>query len=449
MRKQFIFLVLLVSLPLAAQQKDLSIRLDAPENVVAGNSFEVTLTFNKGDLKDYSRFSQDLPSGFSAENISSPNADFTFTDQRVRIIWLKLPAEKEVEVKYSIMSDERLSGKLELEGTFAFVNNGERAYLNVQQPTVVNILPNPDIDQSLVVDIKDFNSIKEPANIVNPETVSGGAFATVVRQTPRVEANGIVYVDLMLSKPEGTTYLKLEESIPGGYSFESIEANGAVVSQAASIARYLWMKAPSQALFMIKYRLVPILEKKQEALAITGELSYTENGVTKMAEVKQVKANLEAMNSEQRAELFKTGKVPEGLAQVKQTTPNTIPDSKVRQQSKAETKATIPVKNIKKSSVSGSVDIPELGAGSGVYFRVQVAAVKNPYFANAVFAQYDLLRDVKVENVNGWNKYTVGPVSSYKEAQALKNRIISETSVNNAFIIAYRDGRRVPVDSVK
>jgi len=449
MRKQFISLLLLLSLPLAAQQKDLSISLTAPESVVAGNSFEVSLTFNKGDLKDYSRFSQDLPSGFSAENINSPNADFTFTDQRVRIIWLKLPAEKEIEVKYVINVNERLSGKLELEGTFAFVNNGERAYLSLQQPTVVNILPNPDIDQSLVVDIKDFNSIKDPVNIEKQAVGEGGAYAIIVRQTPREEANGIVYVDLLISKPEGTTYLKLEETIPGGYSFESIEGNGAVVTQASSLARFLWMKAPAQSTFMVKYRLIPILEREQEALKITGELSYTEMGETKVAEVKQVVANLEAMNAVQRAELLKTGKVPEGLAQLKVTKPETIPDSKVLHESRAETKATIPAKRIQKSTGSGSVDIAELEAGTGVYFRVQVAAVRNPYFANAVFADYDLLRSAKVERINGWNKYTVGPLATYKEAQALKSRIISETSVNNAFIIAYRDGRRVPVDTVK
>ena len=54
------------------------ISVNAPENVVAGTNFDVTITLQKGTLKDYSRFSQDLPAGFSASNISSPNADFTF-----------------------------------------------------------------------------------------------------------------------------------------------------------------------------------------------------------------------------------------------------------------------------------------------------------------------------------------------------------------------------------
>ena len=143
-------------------QTEVDVKLEAPESVVAGEDFEVTITFNKGELKDYSRFSQDIPSGFTATNISSPNADFTFTDQRVRIIWLKLPATEEVVVKYAIRPHERIAGTVELDGTFAFVNNGERAYISLSEPTVVQVTPNPNVDPNMVVAIEDFNSINRP-----------------------------------------------------------------------------------------------------------------------------------------------------------------------------------------------------------------------------------------------------------------------------------------------
>ncbi len=451
MRKHLFALLFLVSLPLLGQQEGVSIKLEAPENVVAGSSFEVTLTFNKGNLKDYSRFSQDLPSGFTAENINSPNADFTFSDQRVRIIWLKLPSEQEIVVKYSIQVNERLSGRLELDGTFAYVNGGERDFLNLTEPTIVNIMANPDVDQSLVVDIKDFNSIKEPANIVYPDESQGlqDVYTTIVRQKPVIEANGIVYINVLIQKPNETNFLKLEESIPGGYSFESIEANGAVVSQAAAIARYVWMKPPAASVFLVKYRLVPILEKQQEIIDIQGTLSYTEDGATKVAAVREVNVNVEGMNVTQRAEYMKSGKIPSNLADASSSNMTFIKDTKVS--SNDQKQANVPGKQSSSSQKSGQStisDIPVLEEGTGVYFRIQVAALKNPYFAKAVFAEYDLLRDVRVEIDKGWSKYTVGPVSSYNEAQAMKKRIISETPVTNAFIVAYRNGRRVPLNEV-
>jgi len=62
--------------------QDVEISIDHPVTVNAGEDFEVTVTIKKGSLSDYSRFSQDLPLGISATNVSSPNADFSFDEQR-------------------------------------------------------------------------------------------------------------------------------------------------------------------------------------------------------------------------------------------------------------------------------------------------------------------------------------------------------------------------------
>jgi hypothetical protein len=453
MRKHLIFLaILFISSSVFGQKDEVSISLDAPENVIAGDKFEVTLTFNKGELEDYSRFSQDLPSGITAENISSPNADFTFSDQRVRIIWLKLPAESRVEVKYALTSDERIKGKLELEGTFAYVSNGERAYLNLPNPTVVTIMPNPDLEASAIVDISDFGSLAEPANMGEPITQESGNFATIVRQKPIIEANGIVYVNLLVNAPEGSNYMKIEERIPGGYSFESLDAGSAVVSQAASVARFVWMKAPASSVFLIRYRLIPILEQNQGPLAINGTLTYTEDGASKVVDVREETVNLEAMTGSQQTAYLESGVVPENLASVGSVTRPPVNRDPV-QTKQADTKAKTSSsgqakKEYSKSQGSGILNIPALETETGLYFRVQVAAVRNPYFAKTYFSQYDLLRDVKVEKTGGWSKFTVGSYSTYNEANQQKNKIISETPVGKAFVVAYRDGRRIPVGDV-
>lgn len=454
MRKQLSFLaVMLLALPLLGQNDNVSIRLDAPENVIAGEKFEVTLTFEKGDLEDYSRFSQDIPSGFTAENITSPNADFTFTDQRVRIIWLKLPAEPTVEVKYGITPHERISGKLELEGTFAYVSDGERAYLNVPEPRIVNVMPNPDIDPSLIVDVSEFNTLEKPENIVPVQEGAPGAFASIVRQKPIVESNGIVYVNLLVQTPGGTNYMKIEEILPSGYSFESLDAGGAVVSQSASLARYVWMNPQSGAVILVRYRLVPILEQEQEAININGTLTYTEDGISKEVAVQEETVNLEAMNLSQQSEYLKSGTVPENLAAVGTVTRppvNTEATKEPEVQSKPPTTSSRPEKtSYTRSQDGGTIDIPMLQEEQGVYFRIQVAAVRNPYFARTYFSQYDLLRDIKVEKIGGWSKYTVGSFFSYEEAKMQEDLIESETPVKSAFVVAYRNGSRIPLSEAR
>ena len=210
MKKLLLFILFSTSVTLFAQTgSDVQIDLNAPDNVVAGTDFEVTVTLTKGALKDYSRFSQELPAGFTASNISSPNADFTFDDERIRIIWLRLPEDDVIEVKYSIYVHERLSGKLELGGTFAYVSEGERKFIELEEKKQLTVMPSPDIDQNLVVDISEFRSIMEAGT-----PAAEADFATVIRQQPLLMPNGTVSVTLLVHKPEGTRYLKLEETIP-------------------------------------------------------------------------------------------------------------------------------------------------------------------------------------------------------------------------------------------
>ena len=106
--------VFLLLLAFSLSGQDVQISMDHPLSVNAGDEFEVTVTINKGSLTDYSRFSQDLPLGLTATNVSSPNADFSFDEQRVRIIWLKLPEADEIKVSYLISVDARLKGTVKL-----------------------------------------------------------------------------------------------------------------------------------------------------------------------------------------------------------------------------------------------------------------------------------------------------------------------------------------------
>lgn len=445
MKKQVVFLIFLVAfLPLSAQPGGVGFMLEVPEEVTAGEDFEVELLFRKGDLEDYSRFSQVLPQGFTASNISSPNADFTFSDQRVRIIWLKLPEEDEVQVKYAISVDERLSGKLELSGTFAYVVNGERAYMSLPRPEVINVLPNPGIDPSLVVDISEFPE-KTRQSGVTP--ASPTPFARVVRQQPVTEKNGLVYVTLLINTPPGTSFMKLEESVPGGYSFESLDANGAVVSQAAALARFVWMRPPEESLFTVRYRLVPILEDTQQPLEIKGNLSFTESGATKVVSPMQMNVDLASLDRSAQLSLLATGEISQG--EVTSSLPGIVQpgdtDSGDRQEKDPGATASESAGSAGVSYVNG---IEVLRPPAGVVFRIQLAAVRHPVYAGTFFQESSLFRNVKVEKIDGLHKYTVGPVLNYAEAVLLKDRINSQSPVNDAFIVAYRDGKRVPVEDV-
>ena len=152
---------LLVILALQLFPGNVSVKLDVPTEVQAGSEFEVKVILNKGDLEGFSRFQQNIPAGFTASSGSSSNADFTFSDKRVRLIWLRTPQNSEITVSYRVKVDERLKGTFSLAGKFSYIENNERKSVDIQ-PVAINIVPSATIDPLLIVDVNDFEKMTMP-----------------------------------------------------------------------------------------------------------------------------------------------------------------------------------------------------------------------------------------------------------------------------------------------
>ncbi len=443
---QFLILVMAcLSFSLTGQDVDISI--DHPSRVRAGEEFTVTVTIRKGALTDYSRFSQDLPLGLSASNVSSPNADFSFDNQRIRIIWLKLPENPQVTVSYNIQVNERLKGSFTLGGVFAYVVDDERRFLNVPVTPEISIIPSSTVDPDFIVDIKDFRGDSGAPSSEDPQDK---AFAMVIRQKPILLPSGAYMVRLLVNNPTGSKYAKIEETLPAGYIFEEINAQGGIVSYAASTVKFIWMKLPEWSEFEVEYRLVPKQNEPQGEMIINGMLTYTSGNDNKLVEVKQMDVPLEVLSQAEKRNLLLTGEAPGSTRQTAQATQQRVtqPDDNVTRQ---EQQRTVPVVTQPvRTEVGGPVgDTPMLEAENGVYFRVQIAATSEASDARAIFREAGVDREVFLERQGGFYKYTVGSFRNYDDAVAYRNRIENLPEVEGSFVVAYRDGARVPISSVR
>jgi hypothetical protein len=444
-----ILVIACLSIPLPGQDVDISI--DHPSRVRAGEEFTVTVNIQKGALTDYSRFSQDLPLGLSAANVSSPNADFSFDNQRIRIIWLKLPDNPQVSVSYSVQVNERLKGNFTLGGVFAYVVDDERRFLNVPETPEITIVPSSTVDPDFIVDIKDFRGDTSAPSTEDPQDK---AFAMVIRQKPILLPSGAYLVRLLVNNPTGSKYAKIEETLPPGYIFEKVESQGGIESYAASTVKFIWMKLPESSEFVVEYRLVPKQNEAQGEMNINGMMTYTSGNDNKLVEVKQMDVPLEVLSQAEKRNLLLTGEAPGSAEQTAQVSQETVtqqtvtqPDEDVtRQEQRTEPDVTRPVAVAGGSSV---MDTPVLEAENGVYFRVQVAATAEATDARAFFREAGVDRDVFVERQGGFYKYTVGSFRSYGDAVTYRDRVENLPDVEGSFVVAYRDGVRVPVSSVR
>jgi len=445
---------LLVILILQIFPGDVSVTLLAPAEVTAGKEFEVTLTLNKSDLEGFSRFQQNIPPGLEALSASSANADFTFSENRLRLIWLRMPQEEEVTVTYRIKVDPRLKGSFELGGKFSYIDENERKSVDVT-PMAVTILPSPDIDPSLIVDIKEFEQKIIPK--VTPVSEESTNIACI-RQKPYPGTGfGEYIVNILVNKEDKKKFAKVEETIPAGYTAVAIEPRDAIFTFKNQTVKFLWMNLPTESNFTVSYRLIPQNQAKLEAPRVKGNFSYMVEDKTISMPIIQRDVDIPALSGDGIGNLVADVKAnPVDLPEEEPeqvTIAETVREEILKEEPvKVESTKTEPAKEepvIAENKTRKQKEKPSLPYSlepeSGVYYRVQVAAGHKAVNVERYFKKFNLGKEVRKELHEGWHKYSIGSFAVYKEARDYRVHLWNTTPVKDAFVSAYNSGNRITV----
>lgn len=448
-------LLLFLGSAMLMSQDPVSVKMTVPSVVGAGQEFRVTITIDKGDLEEFSRLQQELPAGLEARQENSGSADYSFDNQRVRFIWLKLPAENPIILNYKILVNERLKGTFTFGGEFSYVENNERKSVTLLGENI-NITPSPAVSADKQVDIDAYSASldREQEGTVTIRKV------TCIRQTPYKSRTGNdIMVNLLVYKRDMNKFAKIEEQIPSGFQAVVVESRNGLFTYKDGVAKFVWMNLPEEAGFTVGYRLVPEGSKSIDDLKIDGKLSYILEGRNIAVDVTQMdvtldgisNANIEALmvSLENREELsagkpVQTEQAETPVSQVE----NVVQEEKpVVREEKPVVKEEKPVIRETRTSSSGSSGIPDrqrLPVQDGVYFRVQLAAAGRFTDADQTFAANNLSRPVLVERHDGLYKYTVGSFSTYDQANSFRETALSK-GIDGAFVVAYRNGKRINV----
>jgi hypothetical protein len=433
---------LLVILALQLFPGNVSVKLNVPSEVQAGSAFDVTVTLNKGDLEGFSRFQQTIPAGLTAVQGSSSNADFSFTDKRVRLIWLRIPESEEITVTYRVKVDERLKGTFMLDGKFSYIENNERKSVDIN-PVAITIKPSPTVDPALIVDVNDFEQMTMPYPGLTEAEIANIA---CIRQKPQPGPQGDYIVTVLVSKESTRRFAKVEENVPEGYTAVALETRDAIFTFKEQKAKFLWMNLPLEPYFTVSYRLIPRNQANLPAPAIQGAFSYLVNDQTVLVDILEREINLDELNPENSRAFIAgalaapapvyaqtaepSGPVEEPVAVV------AAPEPEQPKPATTKPRATAPVNSAASRSLT-----PE----QGVYYRIQLAAGHKPINIEQYFRRMKLERNVTLEEHDGWKKYSVGSFHVYREARDYRVHIWNTTPVKDAFITAYNSGTRITV----
>ena len=108
----------------AAPEQKISAEMTVPASVRPGSGFTVEIKITKGNISGLGRFQQFLAQGMTALQLENSGADFLFENQNVKFIWVSLPLQEILTVKYKVAADASLTGTKTLSGTFSYVENG-------------------------------------------------------------------------------------------------------------------------------------------------------------------------------------------------------------------------------------------------------------------------------------------------------------------------------------
>ncbi len=423
--------------------EDVAVNLGVPSSVNAGSEFDVEVTLQKGNIESFARFQQDLPNGLTAQAVDAASANFSFENQKIKIIWLKLPSEREIKVLYRLKVDERLKGEFDLKGVFSYIEDNQRKSVLVASSAIV-IKPSSRIDPNLIVDIKDFQQmvpIQPPISMVAKNV-------KCIRQVPtQVGGDNEYIVNILVNKGSTEKFAKIEEDVPQGFKAEAIQTKDAIFTFKDQKVKFLWMNLPPEQRFVVSYKLIPVNKAETKQITLKGTFSFIINESTQVIDITQKEIDLSNLDPKNLEGIIAS--LPE---QTVSSQGQDVPTSNSYTEPGVDGGKEVAIKyqkiEDKKSFASTrKIDMKPymLEPEKGVYFRVQIAAGHRPIDIKNYFKKYKLPKEIRTEEHEGWFKYSVGSFLNYKEARDYRVNLWKTTTISDAFVAAYNNGTRITV----
>lgn len=415
-----------------------------PETVVTGGEYVVEVKINKNTVGGFAELKQILPNGFNASIIDSRKGTFSFSDHEVKIIWMTLPDDAEFTVKYKITVLAEASGQNQVVGTFAYLDNNQKAIVNLETKPVLVATGSVPSENSVVA---------TSSPVSNLPVFCERSISSVSQADPKI------LVSVKIKNDSISGFAKLEELIPDGYVASSAEVHNAVFSFVDQKVKFLWMSFPFEKEFTVSYFLVPQAESN-DTLQLNGYLSFTIAEETKkftLATSSFLKAKNEVVSSKESstaatvANSENENKIqieqPETTAVAESKTVNTIEADKTTSSgSIAEAAMQINEQSKSTSPLGKSSEEKQTTMSStGVEYRVQICATRKPVEITYLQSTYKLTENLYAEMHEGWHKFTVNTVSEYKAARDKREELRQNEAIKGPFVTAYNAGTRISV----
>lgn len=439
---------------------DLTITSNVPAQVEPGSEFTFELKVFKGNISGFAKIQQDLPEGFTATEMDSKGASFTFSENKVKLIWMSLPAEEEFTVTFKVNVAPGVSGTKTVGGKFSYLENNERKSYDIPSKTInvgsaatAQETPQTQTQEATIPPEQTQTQVQEtPPVTTTPETQApaqsgGGNIRTVTQDGDKYK------VEITLQNTGITGFAKAQDILPAGMRAEEGSTNNAVFSFVGNKAKFVWMSLPPDKEIKISYNLFLDGVSADELKNITGEFSFLENNETKKLPIVTAGAEAVAQTQTQSGETGTETQAADEQAkkaaeekarQEAEARAQREAEERRRQEEKARRDEEARAQKEKQRKETGLTSTPP--PATGVNYRVQVCAGHDPVRSSHFEKVYKFTEDqIITENHEGWIKYTIGGFDAYKPARDRREQVTTGYSFPGPFVTAYNNGTRITV----
>ncbi|MBL7892324.1 MAG: hypothetical protein JNL63_06820 [Bacteroidia bacterium] len=230
-------------------------------------------------------------------------------------------------------------------------------------------------------------------------------------------------VEITINKSQFKGFARLAEFVPEGSVIKYAKTEGGTFMVQDNKIKFIWLTLPKQDFITASY-VIGTEALKAGKYPVSGKFSYTEGEQTKEIEIPAttftVTGNQVASSAPSSpvtpSESTAISKVPE----TKSAEAKTAPETKVA----AETKA------------------------SKVTYSLQLLSTKDKLAGDYFSKKYQIADPVRVETVDGLNKYMLGEFRSTEEAVTYREGL-TKKGCKDAFVVPYSNNKRITSDEAK
>ncbi len=103
----------------------ITITSNLPSAYTAGSSYDADVKINKGAVGNFAKYQMDVPMGFVINSVENKGGNFTFENNRAKIVWVSVPGDAEFTVKFKVqVGSDATAGTITQK--FFYLENSEK-----------------------------------------------------------------------------------------------------------------------------------------------------------------------------------------------------------------------------------------------------------------------------------------------------------------------------------